>query len=97
MKVFFRIGASISKEDSDGKEDGLGRLHDIHGVLCEEHQSKSLNKRELRNLVDVVDEELEAGMMGGLELFFLTNNYVAEAVYYWGNSRKNDIFELIIG
>ena len=31
-----------------------------------------------------------------MELFFLTDNYVAEAVYYWGNSRYKEIFELML-
>ena len=38
-------------------------------------------------MVEVAREEVEAGRMEGVELFFLTDNYVAEAVYYRGKSR----------
>ena len=31
-----------------------------------------------------------------VELFFLAENSVAEAVYYWGNSSNNNIFELML-
>ena len=31
-----------------------------------------------------------------MELLFLTEKSVAEAVYYWGNSIYKDVFELII-
>ena len=85
----FGSGISIPKEGSDGKEDVPGRVHARHGVWCEEHQSKYSNNRELRNLV-------EAGRIEGVELFFLTNNSVAETVYYWGNYSNKEIFELML-
>ena len=43
-----------------------------------------------------MEEEVEAGRMEGVELFFLTDNSVTEAVYYWGNSSYKEIFELIL-
>ena len=43
-----------------------------------------------------MEEEVEDDEIEGVELLFLTNNYVAEAVYYLGNSRNKDIFELMI-
>ena len=52
----FGIGLSIHKDGSDGMEDGTGRVHNRHGVWCEEHQSKSINKREPINLVEVVEK-----------------------------------------
>ena len=66
----------MTKEGSDGVEDRPGRVHTRHGVWCEEHHSKSSNNRELRNLMEVVDEEVEDGRMEGVELFFLTDNSV---------------------
>ena len=92
----FGSGLSMPKEGGDGTEDGTGRVHDRHGVWCEEHQCKSSNNRELRNLVEVVEEEVKAGRMEGVELFFMTKNSVAEAVYYRGNSIDKDIFEFMI-
>ena len=75
-KKGFVSGLSIPKEVSDGMEDGPGRVYTRHGVLCEEHESKSINNRELRNLVEVVEEDVEAGRMEGTELLFLTDSSV---------------------
>ena len=67
-------------------------MHARHGVWCEENQSKYNKNSELINLVEVVEEDVEAGRMEGVELFFLDNNSVAEAVYYRGNSSDKEIF-----
>ena len=50
----------------------------------------------MRNLVEVVEEKVEAGSMEGVDIFFLTRNSVVEAMYYQGNSSNKDIFELMI-
>ena len=50
----------------------------------------------MRNLVEVVEEKVEARSMEGVDIFFLTRNYVVEAMYYQGNSSNKDIFELMI-
>ena len=92
----FGNGISIPKEGNDGKEYCPRRVHARHGFCCEEHQSKYNNNRELINLVEVVEEEVDSGRMEGVELFFITNNSVAESVYYWGNSSGKDIFELML-
>ena len=34
--------------------------------------------------------------MEGVEIFFLNDNSVVEAVYYWGNYSNKEIFELIL-
>ena len=39
-----------------------------------------------------MEEDVETGRMEGVELLFLTNNSVVEAVYYQGNSIDKDIF-----
>ena len=39
---------------------------------------------------------MESGSMEEVELFFLTENSVVEAVYYWGKSSNKDIFELML-
>ena len=94
-KSGFGSGISMPKEESYEMEDGHGRFHARHWIWCEEHHSKSSNNRELINLVEVVEEEVEASRMEGLELFFLTENSVNEVVYYQGNSNDKDIFELM--
>ena len=43
----------------------------------------------------MVDEEVKAGSMEGAELFFLTDNYVSEAVYYRVKPSDKDIFEFM--
>ena len=47
-------------------------------------------------MVEVVEEEVEASRMEGVKLLFLTDNSVAEAVYYRVNSSNNEIFELML-
>ena len=47
-------------------------------------------------MVEVVEEEVEAGRIEGVELLFLTDNSVAEALYYRGNSSDKEIFELML-
>ena len=51
----FVSGLYMPKEGSDDTEYGPGRVHARHGFWCEEHQSKYSNKREPRNLVEVVE------------------------------------------
>ena len=88
----FGSGLYVPKEGSDGAEDGPGRVHARHGFWCEKHHIKSIINRELRNMVKVVEEELEAGRIEGVELFFMTEKSMAEAVYYQENSSNKDIF-----
>ena len=66
-------------------------MHARYGVWCEEHQSKSKNNRELINCMNAVEELVDTGRMEGVELFFLTDNHVVEAVYYWRNSSEKEI------
>ena len=73
-------------------EDGPVRLHARHDVWSEEYKRKSSNNRELRNLVEVVEEEVEDGRMEGVEVFFLADKSVGEAVYYRGNSSDKEMF-----
>ena len=46
--------------------------------------------------MEAIEEEVEARSMEGVEIFFLTDNSVDKAVYYWENSRDKETFELII-
>ena len=38
-----------------------------------------------------MEEEVEAGMIEGVGLLFLADNYMSEAVYYQGNSINKEI------
>ena len=62
-KEGFGSGLSMPKEGGDATEDGPRRVHARNGVWCEEHQSKSSNNREPKNLVEVVEEYVEDGRM----------------------------------
>ena len=46
--------------------------------------------------MEVVEEDVESDSMEGVELFFMNENYMEEAVYYWGNSSNKEIFELML-
>ena len=50
----------------------------------------------MRNLVEVEEEEVDTGRMEGVEPLFMTDNSVAEAVYYQGNSSDKEIFDFIL-
>ena len=54
-KGWFGSGSTIPKEVSYDMEYGPGKVHARHGVWCEEHQSKSSNKREMINTVEVIE------------------------------------------
>ena len=54
---------SMPMEGSNDMEYRPGNVHDRHGFWFEEHQSKSRNNRELINMVELVEEEGESGMM----------------------------------
>ena len=50
----------------------------------------------MRNMVELVEEEVGADRMEGVDLFFLANKSVSEAVYYRGNSNNKEIFQLML-
>ena len=47
-------------------------------------------------MTEVVKEEMEDGRMERVDIFLLTDNYVAETVYYQVKFSDKDIFELMI-
>eukprot|EP00957_Ditylum_brightwellii_P070777 5378736-Ditylum_brightwellii.AAC.1 len=54
-------------------------------VWRKEMRNKSSNFRELRNCVDAVKEEGEAGNLQGVEMFMYTDNSTAKSVFNRGN------------
>ena len=72
----------MPKDRSGVGEDGPIMLHARHGFGCKEHQIKSSNNRIVINMVEVVDYR----SMEGVDILFLAENSVAEAVYYQVNS-----------
>ena len=52
--------------------------------------------RELRNLVEALEEEVSSNMLSDAELFIFMDNTTAEGAYYRGNSDSKPLFELIL-
>lgn len=59
---------------------------------------KALNLRifELANLVDTITCLAETDELNGVEMFIFTDNAIAEAAFYKGNSSSHLIFDLIL-
>ncbi len=54
------------------------------------------NYRELRNLVDALEEAVKTGVIDGSELFMFTDNSVAERAFFRGTSSSQQLFLLIV-
>ena len=67
-----------------------------YGVWGTDMQSQSSNYRELCNLVETLEHFGSTNDLEGIELFIFTDNSVAEAAYYKGNSSSKLLFDLIL-
>ena len=68
-----------------------------HGLWGRDMNNRSSNYRELRNLVEAIEEGVSDGSLEGCELFLFTDNTVAEAAFYKGNTSSSKVlFELIV-
>jgi hypothetical protein len=54
------------------------------------------NYRELHNLVETLETEVEAGNLKNCEMFMMTDNSTAEACFYRGTSSSKKLFELVL-
>jgi hypothetical protein len=75
--------------------DKLDNVKYRHGEWSVWVSEKSSNYRELRNLVELVEEAVQDGSLDDTELFLFTDNTTAEYAYYKGNSSNKDLFELV--
>ena len=66
------------------------------GQWCTSVSEESSNYRELRNLVESLREFLIEKQVRGAEIFLFTDNSVAEAAYWKGNSSSRKLFELVL-
>jgi hypothetical protein len=56
-----------------------------------------LNYRGLLNMVESLEKvQVEDGRSRGAEVFLFTNNSMAEAVFFLGNSTSEHLFELVL-
>ena len=65
------------------------------GVWGRDNCGKSSNYRELKNLVDTIDEIGQRNGLAGVELYFFTDNSTAEKAYYKGTSTSELLHNLI--
>jgi hypothetical protein len=67
-----------------------------HGVWGRDADDESSNFRELRNLVEALEEGAENGELLHSEVFIFTDNSTAESVFYKGNTTGKRLFELVL-
>jgi hypothetical protein len=67
-----------------------------HGFWGSDEEHRSSNYRELRNLVDTLQEGIVHGGLQGTEVFLFTDNGVAEAAFYKGNADNRHLFDLVL-
>lgn len=67
-----------------------------HGLWGPDSQDASSNYRELRNLVETLEQGMLSGALKGAELFLFTDNTTAEGAYYKGNTPSRTLFDLIL-
>jgi hypothetical protein len=79
---------------------GQWRLKDeqiLHqGVEMNMIKERSSNYRELRNLVEAIEQVFKDGLLNHCELFMFTDNSTAEAAYFKGTSSSRDLFDLVL-
>lgn len=56
----------------------------------------SSNYRELRNLVEVLEDLFLKGLLDGTEVFMFTDNSTAESAYFKGTSSSESLFNLVV-
>jgi len=66
------------------------------GVWGKEVESASSNYRELRNIVETVEDAEEEGHLADAQLFMCTDNGVTEAAIYKGTSSDPELYELVL-
>ena len=77
-------------------EDSNGGVSYRFGTWGSDGSSKSSNYRELRNLVDTLEDLSVNEDLSGMEMFLFTDNSVAENAFYKGSSSSPLLFQLIL-
>ena len=80
-----------------GSSLGLPRgVHGRFGVWGSDADDKSSNYRELRNLVEAVEEEARKGGLDHAKLWIFTDNSTAESCFVRGSSTSELLHELVL-
>jgi hypothetical protein len=95
VEVFYGFG-DASKTGFCTNFEVDGEIQHRYGHWCDATSEESSNYRELKNLVDGLEQQIIAGRLVGAEVFLFTDNSTAEAVYYKGNSSSRKLFDLML-
>jgi hypothetical protein len=66
------------------------------GTWGKDMEFESSNLRELKNLVDTLEEMSKRGELTGCEIFLFTDNSTAEAAFFNGSSKSQKLFDLVL-
>eukprot|EP00978_Attheya_sp_CCMP212_P016480 scaffold43205_cov34-Attheya_sp.AAC.2 len=72
------------------------QLHYRTGTWIQSISAESSNYRELRNLVDTIDQATNDGVLQGAEVFMFTDNTTAEGAFFRGTSSVRPLYELVV-
>ena len=72
------------------------QIHFRYGIWGLEGKDTSSNYRELRNLIETLENNGEKGILKGKEIFVFTDNTTAESIAQKGSSTSPLLFELIV-
>ena len=81
------FGASVERPDG---------THARNGLWGRDAEDASSNYRELRNLVETVEEEAAQGHVRNCELWIFTDNSTAESCFHKGSSSSKLLHELVL-
>ncbi len=81
------FGATVERPDG---------LHGRFGLWGRHKEDQNSNYRELRNLVETVEEEALSGYLTDGELWIFTNNSMAESCFFKGRSSLKLLHKLIL-
>ncbi len=73
-----------------------GGIHGRFGLWGKDKEDKSSNYRELRNLVETVEEEASEGYLGNSKLWLFTDNSTAKSCFFKGGSSSKLLHVLIL-
>ena len=81
------FGATVERKDG---------MHGRFGIWGRDAEGASSNYRELRNMVETVEEEAKQGHLKNSELWIFTDNSTAEECFFKGSSTSYLLHELIV-
>lgn len=93
--VFYGFGDASGKGFGSSFETTDG-IYYRYGQWCSEVEERSSNYRELKNLVETIEEEVVAERLRNCEVFLFTDNWVSECAYSKGYSDSQELSRLVL-